>query len=169
MAYLRWSDSLWYVFAHVQGGLAVWPARSICRTWQADPDAGGTGCWADIPADQTTPVYDWDEIEAFVAGRRSLDDIPGFEFAPQAARDELVLTLVQALIDERRPAAADQAEGRDVVKAILADQRQAPESGDDPSGIARAWEHERRLNARMMAVLSPEQRRQLWKEDDHSG
>ena len=86
MAYLRWSHSLRYVFPHWEKGLTVCPTRTICRTWNEDTENGSLG-WQEMPADQTTPIYDWDEIEAFVAGRRSLDGIPGFNFAPQTSRD----------------------------------------------------------------------------------
>lgn len=83
----------------------------------------------------------------------------------------MILTLVQALVDERQPGGEHgptEGSGADILQAVGADRRRRPESGDAPSG----WHHEmaemQRLNARLIQVLTPEQRRQMLVQGDES-
>lgn len=77
MSYLRWSGSDWYVFAHTNGGLAVW----FC-------------------GEDDLPVYENEEIKDFLSGERHLDTIPGWRRASIVSRQELLWTMRDYIADE---------------------------------------------------------------------
>jgi hypothetical protein len=77
MAYLRWSGSDWYVFAHTNGGLAVY----FC-------------------GEEDLPIYSTEQIKAFLAGEDHLDLIPGWRRASVVSRQELLWTMRDYLADE---------------------------------------------------------------------
>ena len=81
MAYLRWSGSDWYVFAHVEGGLAVW----CCRM----PDG--------IDA---LPRYSIEEVRALLSGEARLDGIPGWRQCSSVSRSELLWAMREYIGDE---------------------------------------------------------------------
>ncbi len=83
MAYLRWSGSDWYVFAHVDGGLAVW------------------SCFAHEEDEDRLPTYPVTTIREFLTADRQLDEIPGWRRASYLSRMELVFAMREFLGDER--------------------------------------------------------------------
>jgi len=93
MAYLRWNGSDWYVFAHAsEGGLAVW------TRFGPRPDLG------DAAEDRgRTPVYQLNEVEDFVTGKRPMGQIPGWLQTSLGERERLLLAMHEYLVEERQP------------------------------------------------------------------
>lgn len=79
MAYLRWSGSDWYVFAHTDGGLAVWCVGA---------------------EDGQLPRYSNREVVDLLAGRTRLETIPGWRRCSSVSRAELLWTLREFIADE---------------------------------------------------------------------
>lgn len=81
MSYLRWSFSSWYVFAHCNGGLAVWSVHD-------DSD------------EPRLPCYTNEEVADFLTAKRPMSDIPGWVMTPASEKDLLLIAMREFLAEE---------------------------------------------------------------------
>lgn len=77
MSYSRWTNSDWYTFAHIGGGLAVWSRHS-----------------------EENPVYANEDVERFVSGERPMSDIPGWNQSDTEEQKKLVRIMEDYLAEE---------------------------------------------------------------------